>query len=299
MNYTLHQLKVFYTVSNCGSYTKAAQQLGLQQPTVSEQVSTLEKTFGLDLIERIHGGLRLTDAGKVLYQSVQHVLGVSDDLGRIVEQLRGQSTGTVRVCADTTVGTSAIPDVISKFQRLHSGIQIILEVVNRAKVIERLEEGKVDLAVMGRPPDLRGLEVEIFLPNELLMVASVRHRLAYQLKLPLSAISDERFLVRESGSGTRTALIELLETVGIKPKIAMVLSHNEAIKQAVIADLGIALMSRNVLEQELKLGLMTILDLEGLPIIRRWHVVSPPGKLVSPATREFRQFLKNYQPNSK
>ncbi len=295
MSYTLHQLKVFYAVANTGSYTRAAQQLGLQQPTVSEQVSTLEKTFGLELVERLPGGLRLTDAGKELYRQIGQVLGLSDDLGRVVEQLRGQSTGVVRVCADTTVGTGVIPDAISRFHRENSGIQIILEVVNRTTVIERLQEGKVDLAVMGRPPDIKGLEVDIFLPNEMVMVASPRHRLAGQLKLPLAVLANERFLVRETGSGTRAVLVELLDSAGIQPNIGMVLSNNEAIKQAVMADLGIALMSKIMLEQELRLGLLTLLDLEGLPVIRRWHVVSPPGKLVSPAMRQFRQFLKNFQ----
>jgi molybdate transport repressor ModE-like protein len=296
MSYTLHRLKVFCAVASTGSYTLAAKQLGIQQPTVSEQVKTLEKIFDLDLIERINGNIRLTDAGRELYCHIQQVTGLAEDLGRIVEQLRDQNIGTVKVCADTTVGTSIMPRVISDFRLGYPEIQIILEVVNRARVVARLEEGSVDLAVMGRPPDIPGLDVEDFLPNELVIIASSRHRLAGRLNLPMSELAEERFLVREKGSGTRLALIELLESAGLRLRVGMVLGHNEAIKNAVMADLGIALMSKWALEQELELNRLAVLHIEGLPVTRRWHIVFPAGKLISPATRHLKQFLENFQP---
>ncbi|MEI6044967.1 MAG: LysR substrate-binding domain-containing protein [Chloroflexota bacterium] len=295
MSYTLHRLKVFCAVASTGSYTQAARQLGIQQPTVSEQVKTLEKSFDLDLIERINGNIRLTDAGRELYIHIQHVIGLAEDLEHIVEQLRDQNIGTVKVCADTTVGTSVMPRVISDFRLNYPEVHIILEVVNRSKVIERLEEGSVDLAVMGRPPDIAGLEVEDFLSNDLVIIASIRHRLANCDHLPLSELAEERFLVRENGSGTRMALIELLESAGLRLRVAMVLGHNEAIKNGVMADLGIALMSRWALEQEIKLHRLVELKVEGLPITRRWHIVFPSGKLISPATRHFKHFLENFQ----
>src|SRR5258706_1550921 len=243
---TMHQLRVFCAVARLLSYTRAAEELGCQQPTVSALVTELERITQLTLFEQWGKRLALTDEGRELYTHAQQVVAAADEAWRTMAQLRGIATPEsvpLRVAADTTVGTYVMPRLLGDFHRQHSTLAINLHVANRADVRASLLAGEVDLIVAGRPPAVDGLVAEPFLVNPLVAIASPAHILAGHSHVPLARLAEEVFLMREVGSGTRAAMEELFEVAGVPLKIGMVLGHIEAIKQAVAAGLGVTVLS--------------------------------------------------------
>jgi DNA-binding transcriptional LysR family regulator len=295
---TIRQLRVFCAVGRLLSYTRAAEELGCQQPTVSALIAELERATQLTLIEHWGKRLALTDEGRELYAHAQQVVSATDDALRALAELRGSAateTLPLRVAADTTVGTYVLPHVLGAFHRRRSSIALSLRIANRAEVRACLLAREVDLVIAGRPPAIDGLVVEPFLANPLVAVASPHHVLATQTQIPLARLAEEAFLLREVGSGTRASVEELFEIVGIPLKIGMVLGHVEAIKQAVVADLGVSVLSEAAVMREVQSGILTILDVEHFPLQRRWYIARLAEQHLIPGTAEFIEFLREYR----
>src|SRR5579859_3748253 len=243
---TIHQLRAFCTVARLSSYTRAAQELGCQQPTVSALVAELEQTTQLALFEQWGKRLALTDEGRALYAHARQVVEAADEAWQAMVALREAGTmesQPLRVAADTTVGTYVLPHLLGAFHQRQPALALNLRIANRANVRSLLLSEDVDLAIAGRPPAVDGLVTEPFLENHLVAVASPRHTLAGQARISLARFAGEIFLMREVGSGTRAAVEELFEIAGVPLKIGMVLGHVEAIKQAVMANLGVSVLS--------------------------------------------------------
>jgi LysR family transcriptional regulator, low CO2-responsive transcriptional regulator len=295
---TLHQLRVYCTVVRLLSYTRAAKELGCQQPTISALVAELERTTQLTLLEQWGKHLALTDEGRELYMHAQHVVAAADEAWRAMAELRG-STSTesvpLHVAADTTVGTYVLPHLLGAFHRRQASVVPRLRVANRAEVRASLLAGEADLVIAGRPPAVEGLVSEPFLPNPLVVVASPKHILATDTHVPLTRLADEIFLLREVGSGTRAAVEELFEVAGMPLKVGMVLGHIEAIKRAVAAGLGISVLSEVAVKREVRYGTLTILQVEHFPLQRRWYIARLAERLLTPAAAEFIEFLHQYR----
>ena len=295
---TIRQLRVFCTVARLLSYTRAAEELGCQQPTVSALVAELERATQLLLLEQWGKRLALTDEGRELYAHAQQVVSAADEAWRAMAELRGSaSTESVplRVAADTTVGTYVLPHLLGAFHQQRSTIALSLRVANRAEVRACLLAGEADLVIAGRPPAIDGLLVEPFLQNPLVAVASPHHVLAAQSQIPLARLAEEMFLLREVGSGTRAAVEELFEVAGVPLKIGMVLGHVEAIKQAVVAGLGVSVLSEAAVMREVQYGTLAILHVEHFPIQRRWYIARLTEHLLLPSALEFIEFLREYR----
>jgi DNA-binding transcriptional LysR family regulator len=295
---TIRQLRVFCTVARLLSYTRAAEELGCQQPTVSALVAELERATQLLLLEQWGKRLALTDEGRELYAHAQQVVSAADEAWRAMAELRGSaSTESVplRVAADTTVGTYVLPHLLGAFHQQRSTIALSLRIANRAEVRACLLAGEADLVIAGRPPAIDGLLVEPFLQNPLVAVASPRHVLAAQSQIPLRRLAEEMFLLREIGSGTRAAVEELFEIAGVPLKIGMVLGHVEAIKQAVAAGLGVSVLSEAAVMREVQYGTLAILHVEHFPIQRRWYIARLTKHLLLPSALEFIEFLREYR----
>src|SRR5438876_9256017 len=297
-NLTIRQLRVFCAVSRLLSYTRAAEELGCQQPTISALVAELERTTQLTLLEQWGKRLALTDEGRELYASAQQVVAAADETWQAMAELRGVAVAEsvpLRVAADTTVGTYVLPRLLGAFHRQHPTVALQLSVANRAAVRSHLLAGDVDLVIAGRPPEVDGLMAEPFLANPLVAVASPEHVLVGQSQVPLARLAEEMFLVREVGSGTRAALEEAFEVAGLPLKVGMVLGHVEAIKRAVAARLGVSVLSALAVKREVQYRTLAILDVEQFPIQRRWYIARLARRTLTANADVFITFLREFR----
>ena len=287
---TLRQLQIFEAVVRLSGYTRAAEALHLSQPTVSMQVKKLSETIGYPLLEKIGNGLHTTAVGDEVYATAQQILGSMVSLGESAAALEGVVKGPLRIAVITTA-KYFMPHLLGAFIARHPEVKPMLKVTNRSRVLERLKSNEDDLLIMGQVPV--GLEVEAhpFVDNELVFVASPRHPLARRTSITLQQVSKERFLARESGSGTRLAVERLFAEQGLEVTPYMELGSSEAIKQAVMAGLGISVLSRHNLRLELAGGHIAILDVEGFPLFYRWYAVHLKDKKLSLVSRTFLDFL--------
>ena len=289
-NVTLHQLRLFRSLGTHLSFTRVAEELHLTQPAVSIQIKRLEESVGLPLVEHMGKRLFLTDAGKELFEACQDVLERMRVLGEDMTGLEEGVRGPLNLAAITTA-KYFMPHLLGVFLRDYPAVDPRLTITNQSRVVERLESNLDDLVIMGTIPENLDLEVEYFLDNPLVVVAPPDHPLAGERNIPLARIAEERFLSREVGSGTRQARTRLFAQHGLAAKVYMELGSSEAIKQAVMAGLGISVLSRHNISLELESGLLAVLDVEHFPLVRKWYAVHLKGKKLSHTTRRFLDFL--------
>lgn len=288
---TLRQLEVFEAIARLKSFTRAAEELFLTQPTVSMQIKKLTTEIGLPLFEQIGKKIYLTDAGKELYQTC---LGIFEHIARfemITSDMKGMKSGKLRLAVVTTAKYFT-PRLLGMFCQKYPGIDVVLKVTNRERVLERLSSNQDDLYVLGQVPKSIDAVAEVFLDNPLIVLAAMDHPLANEKKITIDRICDEPFIMREPGSGTRLATERFFLEHNKKLKIRMELGSNEAIKQAVIGGLGIAILSRHTLALDASLGQLTLLDVQGFPINRYWYFAYPSGKQLSIVAQAFLEYLK-------
>jgi DNA-binding transcriptional LysR family regulator len=287
----LHQLATFQAVARHRSYVRAAKELHFSQPAVSAQMRQLEEALGVKLFEQIGRNTHLTQAGEELLLYCEKIFSVIDEAMETMESLRSPDTGRLSVGADTTVGTYVIPGLLGKFHQLFPEVEITLDVVNRATLVDALIENRVDMAIMGTVPAEVPVVIEPFAPNELVLIAPPTHRLAGRPGVPFAELAREHFLLREMGSGTRAALETIFQEAGLPLQVSMQVGNNSAIKQGVIAGLGVALISRVAINLELETKRLVILDVEGFPVLRQWRLIHLKGKRLSATARAFKLFL--------
>ncbi len=291
----LHQLHIFSTVAQQRSYSRAAELLFLSQPGVSLQVRALEKSLGMPLFEKTGRGLRLTEAGAELVSYSERIFGLLYETQAVIEDLGAARRGAVRVGASTTAGIYIVPRALGGFHRQNPTVKLTLDVVNRFTVAERLLHDEVDLAVMGLIEDAHDLEVERFVTNELVVIASPRHLLGQRRRISLMELANESLLLREAGSGTRTDVERIFAALDIPLRIGMELRSSGSIKQAVAADLGIAVIPLHAIELELLAKRLIVLDVEGFPMRRYWSLARRSGRRLSAAGNALWGYLLAYR----
>jgi DNA-binding transcriptional LysR family regulator len=287
----LHQLATFQAVAKHQSYVRAAKELHFSQPAVSAQMRQLEETLGVKLFDQIGRTTHLTQAGRELLVYCEKIFAVIDEAVETMEAMRSPETGHLSVGADTTVGTYVIPSLLGKFRQSYPEVEITLDVLNRASLVDALVENRVDLAVMGTVPAEIPVVIEPFAPNELVLIAAPAHRLAGCRQVLFTELAREHFLLREEGSGTRAALERIFQEAGLPLLVSMHMGNNSAIKQGVMAGLGIALISRVAIDLELEAQRLVMLDVEGFPVMRQWRLIHLKGKSLSATAHAFKLFL--------
>lgn len=290
---TLHQLRTFHAVADLRSFSTAAQELRISQPSVSYQVKELESALGLALLDRLGKRVQLTEAGRLLYGYTRRTLNLLDEAAVALEDLRGIRRGSLRIGASTTVGIYVIPAALGAFKKQHPDLAISLEIGARGSVQDRVLNNELDLAVVGPPlPDADLVSVP-FLNDELVVVAPAGHPLAGRTGLSLRDLRDEVFLMREAGSGTRWAVEQQARRSGVTLKVGMELGSNGAIKHAVESGLGVAVLSRYAIGLEKASGDLVVLDVAGFPVRREWHIVHLRRRKLAAAVQEFIDFLRS------
>ncbi len=287
---TLHQLKVFEVTARHGSFTRAAEELFLTQPTVSIQMKQLTKAVGLSLFEQVGKRLYLTEAGKELLATCQDIFERLDRFEMAVANLKGLKQGHLRLSVITTA-KYVIPRLLGPFCHRYPGIDVSLIVTNHEQVVERLRDNMDDLYIPSHTPENIEVEQHNFLDNPLVVLAPSSHRLAGRKNIPIQELNGEAFIMREVGSGTRQAIERLFAQHGIGIQVRLELGSSEAIKQAIAGGLGISVMSRHCLALDGDSGQFTILDVEHFPIQRHWQVVYPAGKQLSVVAQAFYDYM--------
>lgn len=288
---TLRQLEVFEAIARLKSFTRAAEELFLTQPTVSMQIKKLTDEIGLPLFEQVGKKIYLTDAGKALYQTC---LGIFEHFSRfemIASDMKGLKAGKLRLAVVTTAKYFT-PRLLGMFCQQYPGIDVALKVANREHILERLTNNQDDLYIVGQVPDTVDAVTEVFLSNPLMVLAAANHPLTNEKNIPLERICAEPFLIREPGSGTRMATEHFFAQHNLKLKVRMELGSNEAIKQAIVGGLGVAVLSRHTLALDGPMGQLTELDVDGFPIERHWYFAYPSGKQLSIVAQTFLEYLR-------
>ncbi len=290
MNFTFRQLQVFQAVVQHLSYTRAAEALYLSQPAVSMQIKQLEENLGVALFEQQGKRIHLTEPGKEFDYYARRITQLVDEVDDVVKDLRGLGHGRLSVSVATTAG-SFTTRLLADFAHRYPQVQISLDVTNRETLYRQLENNECDVVIMGRPPATLDLHAEPFMDNPLVMVAPADHPLAGEKAIALARFASEKFVVREAGSGTRRAIEQHFADHEVPFNTVMEMTTNEAIKQAVAAGLGLAIVSRHTLELELRARVLQQLDVAGLPISRQWYMTYMRGKRLSPIAEAFREFV--------
>jgi len=296
MRATLHQLKVFRQAAVSMNYTKAADKLGLSQPAVSIQLKQLENNLDSFLFEKIGKALYLTPAGKELKQFCDELFISFDNIDMTLSGLKGELAGDFCLSAVTSAKYFT-PHLLGAFHKRHPKVNFLLDIVNREQILQRLQDNKDDLVIMGLIPDAMPLAKHPFVDNQIILIASPQHPLAKKHSIPLTELADHAFIHREKGSGTRKAFEEVLKANNVQLKANMTLGNSETIKQAVMADLGISAVSRHSVALELATDTLVELQVEGFPLVRSWYLVHHESKHLSPIAKAFVDFVLSAEEN--
>ncbi len=287
---TLHQLQIFEAIAQHGSFTRAAEELFLTQPTVSQQMKQLTKAIGVPLYEQIGKRIYLTDAGKAVLEVGRDISQRFNDLEMTLADIKGLKQGNLKLAAITTA-KYFVPRILGTFRQRYPGINISLQIANRQQILDRLADNLDDLYFIGQPPEDLEINLRHFLDNPLVVIAPRNHPLAQEKLISLERLVEEPLIMRESGSGTRMAVESFFAENRLKMRVEMEIGSNEAIKQAIVGGLGLSILSRHSLALEGSQGPLVVLDVEGFPIQKHWYVIYPRNKQLSIVAQTFLDYL--------
>jgi DNA-binding transcriptional LysR family regulator len=286
---TFRQLEIFEAIARLNSFTRASEELYLTQPTVSMQMKKLSEIVGTPLVELVGKKVFLTEEGRELAQASRDIFAILDRYTMSMSERQGLERGKLKLMAVSTASYFA-PRLLGDFAKLHPGIEVSLRVTNKEQVLASMADNLDDLYLLGTPPEEIDVIATPIMDNPIVALAAPNHPLANHKGLTVEDLAKEPWVMREAGSGTRKAIERLFHEHGLEIRPRLELGSNEAIKQAILADLGISALSCHtlVLHQP---GQFAILDVKGFPILRQWYAVHPAGRQISPVARAFLAFL--------
>lgn len=296
LNVTAQQIRIFEAVARLGSYTRAAEELCLTQPAVSIQVKRLEENNDVKLIEVVGKKLFLTRSGERMFQGCQRILEELQELNAHIKSEHKRVDGELKI-AVVTPAKYFIPYILKAFLNRFPDVTPVITVINRRQILDELKQNQYDLSIMGRVPENLNLEGFAFFQNELVVAAPPKHPLSKEKKILIRDLANERFLMREKGSGIRDSVMERFEENGLHIVPYMELGSTEGIKQAVMAGLGISVLPKQAIRLETRYRHMDILNVEGFPVTRDWYVVKMTSKTLIPSADAFLEFLKSIDVN--
>lgn len=294
MNYTFHQLKVFMAVVEKKSITKASLELNMTQPAVSIQLKNLQDQFDIPLTEVIGRQLYVTEFGHELYAIAEKILQEVAAINYKTQSFKGMLSGKLKISVAST-GKYVMPYYLKDFLKTNQSIDLMMDVTNKTKVVESLENNEVDFALVSVLPEKLEIEQEILLPNKLVLTASKNDEFNKSELLNKGVFNELPLIYREEGSGTRTVMQQYFQQAHIVPKVRFELTSSEAVKQAVMAGLGFSIQSVLSLKNELKQGDIQIIRVEGLPLIENWRLIWLKQKKMSVVAREFLKYIQAHK----
>jgi DNA-binding transcriptional LysR family regulator len=288
----LNHLAIFHAVAQTGSMTLGAERLDISQPAVSKQVQELESVLGLHLFDRIGRRVHLSRAGEILADYARRLFALAHEAEAAMAEVRTAGRGRLAIGASTTIGTYLLPGVVAEFWRRHPRIELSVQVENTEQIHRRLAGHELDLGLTEGLIEEEGLDAEVFHRDELVIIAAPGHQLAGQARVPLSAVREESFILREPGSGTRAVEERALARLKLPVQVVMALGSTEAIKRVVAEGVGLAIVSRLAVAAECAAGTLAVLPVAGLHIDRPLHLVRRQGRRDGPAVQAFCGILR-------
>ena len=279
-----HHLLLFRAVARAGSFSRAAEQLAITQPSVSQQVSALERSLGVRLTERRGRGFRLTPAGERVAAYAERAVELAEQLAEEVAALRGGSVGQVVIGASTTTGEYVLPAALGRFRALYPGVTVRVEIANSARIEERVLAGEIDVGLVGEPVQRQGIVARQIGADRIVLVVSAHHRLVGRRALP-EMLAHEPYIAREPGSATRATAEAALRAAGLAPTPVLELGSNDAVKRAAAATLGYAALSRLAVAPEIAGGWLVELDAPWFQCHRPLVLIQRDGRPIGAATR--------------
>ena len=288
---TLPQLRVFEASVRLGSLARAAEELHMAPPTASVQIKKLTETIGSPLLEQVGKRMYPTDVGRRVYDGCNEVFRALGTLEEALDDMRSLGRGQLSIAVTSTARYFA-PRLLGAFAQRHPGIETSMHIDNSGALMERLHRNVDDLYLIADPPLSGDVMVQAIVPNPLVVVARADHPLAGERNIAFARLAREPFLMREEGSGTRHATLKVFAAHGLAPHTRMELSSNEAIREAILAGLGVSILSRYTLGIEPEPSGLACLDVEGFPLESQWHFAYPIGKHLCAAARAFMEFSR-------
>lgn len=292
MALNLHHLRVFAAVAEQRGFSRAAAALHISQPAVSKAVRQLERRIGVPLLERAGRGSRLTAAGEQLAARARELFAVETVAEEELRALRGLEAGSLRVGASTTVATYLLPPILARFHDAHPAIVLRVVSANTRAITRALLERRLDVALVEGPVEHPRIRARRWRSDELVLIAPPDHRLASRRNVDAHELATERFVVREPGSGTRVVAERALAKSGVRPAVGLQLGSTEAVKQAVAAGLGLAIVSRYAAEDQLALGSVALVRLRGVELRRTLSELRLEGRKPSAPAAAFARFMR-------
>ncbi len=288
---SLRQIQIFESVARKLSFTRAAEELFLTQPTVSAQVKSLVEAIDMPLYEQIGRQIYLTDVGEQVARSCREVIDQFSNLEILLDDFKGMKRGRLRVSVMTTA-KYFMPLALGAFCKAYPYINLDLTITNRDSMLTRVANNLDDLYILGQvPPNELDLTVIPFVPNPLVIISHENNPLVGK-KVTLKRLAKEYFIMREEGSGIRSAVENVFAEKGLKVNERLVITSNEAVKHCVIGELGVACVSKHGLHYQSSQSPIVVLDVEGFPIQKQWNIVYPASKKLSIIAQEFLVFLQ-------
>jgi DNA-binding transcriptional LysR family regulator len=290
----LNHLAIFRAVAEAGGVSAGAERLLVSQPAVSKQLKQFERALGVVLFDRLPGGVRLTAAGEVLLVHARRLFAEEAEARRALEELRGLKRGRLAVGASMTIGEYLLPGVLAAFRRKHPQVEIDCRIGNTSEVTAGLLAGTLDIGLTEGPTATDELEAKTFLTDQLVPVVAAGSALADKARVAAKRFLAEPVVLREAGSGTREVVERAFARAGLTVRPALVLASTEAIKRAVMAGLGVAVVSALAVETELATGQLATTSLTGVTFHRPLQRVEVKGRHPSPAVVAFREIVASF-----
>lgn len=291
---TLRQLESFLAVARAGSFRGAASVLALSQPALSQQVKELESELGTPLFDRLGRSVALTEAGRLLQGYATRVFSTLDDARASIAELTGLTRGSLLIGASTTPGAYLLPALIARYRNRYPGINVALRIANSREIEARVGQGEMDLGIVGgHLSEANEICIQAKLRDELVLIVPPSHPFARRREIRPELLRKERLILREPGSATRHVTEQALKKARIAPAETIELEHTEAIKRAVIAGLGLSVVSVYAISAEEESGSLVSVRLKGLLLSRHFHVIRRESRQLSPASRAFVELLES------
>ncbi|NNG65956.1 selenium metabolism-associated LysR family transcriptional regulator [Caldanaerobacter subterraneus] len=289
----LRQLKIFLTVCQEGSMSKAAKKLYMTQPSISQTIGELEQELNIKLFERINKHLYLTYPGEILREYSKRIISLLEEAENTLLDISNLKTGKLRVGASTTIGTYLIPKILSEFRKKYENTSIFFNIDNTEVIEKQILENSIDIGIVEGPIHSQDIIIEPFIEDELYLVCSKGHRWALKKVIEPWEIEEEELIIREKGSGTREVFETIMSANNLKYHIKHVLNNTEAIKKAVELNMGVSVLSKLAVSEELKKGTLVKIEIEGIKFKRMFNIIYHKDKYFSPAFKAFMEYLKS------
>jgi len=290
----LNQVQVFCAVAKHLSFSMAAEELFITQPAVSQQVKALERQLNVKLFERVGHKLFLTEAGERVLPHAQALLTTRAEMEQTLAMLRGSAQGRLALGANTTGGMYVAPGIVRAFRDLSPDVEATLQIETTSRILDRVMQNMIDVAIVTGPVEDRRFAIRDLCEDEVHLIVSPSHPFAERASVSPAEVAAEDFAVPEPGSRTRLLIEQAFHDRGHRLRVTMQLPGTEAVKKAVEANLGVAMVSRYSIGREIALGVLARVPIEGLILERPIHILHRKGKHLSPLARRFLTFASEF-----